>query len=56
MKATDPEEGNNGVVKYALSGEDSSPNYDHFAINRDSGDITVRHSLNYITQPSYRLV
>lgn len=54
VRATDEEEGDYGVVIYELSAEDSTPNYNHFAVNRDTGEITVQHELDYIVQSLYR--
>lgn len=55
VRATDDEEGPFGVVQYALSSVDATPNYNHFAVDSQTGDITVQHELNFITQSSYRL-
>jgi len=54
VSATDPEAGAYGVIIYELSPGDSSDNYDHFAVDRNTGDITVRHPLNYVLQNEYR--
>lgn len=51
----DGEEGPYGIVEYQLSSQDSSPNYNHFAVNRSTGEITVRHTLDFLIQPTYRL-
>ena len=54
VQATDEEEGVFGQIEYAISSIDATANYNHFAVNPQTGDITVQHQLNFITQQLYR--
>lgn len=52
VSANDRDDGPNGIVKYTISGGNERK---EFAINEDSGAITIRQSLDYDSVQEYRL-